>query len=151
MAYEDGEDDRWVGEYLTTAVENPHNEIVANTSMSEIDEIKRSVLAALHAPKAHERALLRALRDYRYVDELSDVREGCYTRWIVIHPPIPAPKLTIGGILCEVKMDDAGVVMVCKNSVGRFFQFRAENALMFQKLTMQERVVLSAMELLKKR
>ena len=142
-----------VQQYLVTAIANPNNDVIANTSLSQIETTKRNILEDAGFTKASCAALQKSLREYRYVDELNELREGCYTRWIPLDRMRTSarghmqPKLTIGGILCEIKLHDAGVSLVCKNK-GRMFQFGMETSLVFQKLTSQESVILYALEVL---
>lgn len=142
-----------VQQYIVTAIANPNNDVIANTSLSQIEETKRNILEDAGFTKASRAALQKSLREYRYIDELNELREGCYTRWICLDKmQLSAkghlqPKLTIGGILCEIKLHDAGVSLVCKNK-GRMFQFGMETSLVFQKLTGQESVILYALEVL---
>lgn len=132
-----------IHEYLAHAIANPENNAVAELTHREIEETKYDILDQIGLSKKDTRMLMTKLKNYRYVDELSDLREGCYTRWISLQKdPI---KLTNGGILCEIKVTDNGVSLVCKNA-GRFFQFDMATSLVFQKLTCQEQIILYAMD-----
>ena len=51
---------------------------------------------------------------YRFIDELPDLHYGSYIRWITIKDPENI-KLTNGGIVCEMKVGDDGIIIVCKN------------------------------------
>ena len=132
-----------IHEYLAHSIENPNNDIVSKLTRDEIEETKHDILDQLELPKKDVKLLMTKLKNYRYVDELSDLREGCYTRWVSLKKtPL---KLTNGGILCEVKVVDDGIALVCKNT-GRFFQFDMATSLVFQKLTCQEQIILYAMD-----
>ena len=78
------------------------------------------------------------LTGYRYVDRICDLRNGRLMRWI------KNGSLTNGGILVNVKMEPKGVQLLCKNNIHRFFNVRFDDCLIFQKLTMEEQLVLSA-------
>jgi hypothetical protein len=132
-----------IQEYLEHSIQNPNNDIVSKLTRDEIEDTKYDILDQLELSKKDVKLLMTKLKNYRYVDELSDLREGCYTRWISLKKePI---KLMNGGILCEVKVVDDGVFLVCKNA-GRFFQFDMATCLIFQKLTCQEQIILYAMD-----
>ena len=49
------------------------------------------------------------------------MKYGSYIRWISLKNPENL-KLTNGGIVCEMKVGDNGIVIVCKNNFNRFFQ-----------------------------
>lgn len=133
-------------EYLAHSIKNHNNDIVSKLTKEEIEDTKFDILDQLQLSKKELHTLMTKLKNYRYVDELSDLRDGCYTRWISLKNT--SLKLTNGGILCEVKVQDDGVSLVCKNSLGRFFQFDMATSLVFQKLTCQEQIILYAIDTL---
>lgn len=136
-------------EYLVSVISNPNNNVVASMNLSSIEETKKNIITDAGFSKTTSAELLKSLREYRYVDELNELREGCYTRWICLNKMNTSkygnlqPKLTIGGILCEIKPNDVGVSLICKNKK-RMFQFNMETSLVFQKLTHQEKILLYA-------
>jgi hypothetical protein len=73
------------------------------------------------------------------------MRYGSYIRWISLKDPDNL-KLTNGGIVCEMKVGETGIVVVCKNRFNRFFQLNMNENLIFQKLSDQEQVLLSALD-----
>lgn len=142
-ANQDADENDALETYLAEAIENPNNDVISKMTFRSIHETKTDILKQIPMSASLRRKLLTTLRDYRYVEDMSELREGCYTRWI----PLEAePRLTNGGILCEIKMTNDAVVLVCKNGLGRFFQFKMEAALVFQKITTQEHVVLCAID-----
>ena len=149
-------------EYIERAIANPTNDVIAKYNTQELEEIKEQILGDVPMVAARRKELLRTLRGYRYVDELSELKEGVYTRWIPLEAIYAVGgsegqsggrrsgdvKLTTGGILCDIRVTESGVALVCKNGMGRFFQCRMETSLVFQKLTDQEKVILYAMDAL---
>ena len=59
-------------------------------------------------------------------------------------------KLFIGGIVCDIQVTDNGINIKCKNIYNRFYQFKMDECLVFQKLTAQENVLISALNHLSK-
>ena len=47
-----------------------------------------------------------------------------------------------------MKVGDDGIIIVCKNRMNRFFSFKMNETLIFQRLTEQEQVLLSALDYL---
>jgi hypothetical protein len=82
----------------------------------------------------------KRLTGYRLVDKICDLRNGRLLRWIKRENG----SLTNGGILVNVNMNPKGVKVLCKNNMDRFFGVRFDDCLIFQKLTMEEQIVLSA-------
>ena len=110
-----------------------------------------NILKELHLSKKDTLELLHKLKDYKYVDEMSDLKYGTYIRWIPIEDPNNI-YLTQGALFCELKITDKGVSCICKNYgfKTRHFQIEMDKNLLFQKLTNQELVLLSALDHLAK-
>ena len=109
------------------------------------------VLQELDLSREDTLDFLSKLRHYRYVDEMDDLKYGTYLRWIPLNNPKEL-QLTKGAIFCEMKITDDGVQLVCKNYGynNRFFQIKLDENLVFQRLTEQEQVLLSALDHLSK-
>lgn len=132
-------------EKLLSALEDDDNAELLELDFNKIEIEKKEILDKLELPKKQQTELLKKLRRYRYVDELPGMKYGSYVRWISLKNPENL-KLTNGGIVCEMKVGDKGIVIVCKNNFNRFFQLNMTETLIFQKLTEQELVLLSALE-----
>ena len=63
-------------------------------------------------------------------------------RWININNPENI-KLTMGGLICEIKYLDNGCHILCKNRYNKIMQIKMEETLIFQKLNNQEKVILN--------
>ena len=81
------------------------------------------------------------LSGYRVVDRICDLRNGRLIRWIKKKTP---KVLTNGGLLVNVKIENSGVKLLCKNNMNRFFSVFFDDCLVFQKLTMEEQLILMA-------
>jgi len=132
---------------LLTALEDESNESLLNFTTKKIKEMNLKILKELHLSKTDTLELLAKLKEYKYVDEMNDLKYGAYIRWIFIDNPDKI-SLTKGGIFCEMKITDKGVFCVCKNHGfnTRHFQISMDKTLIFQKLTTQEQVLLSALD-----
>lgn len=75
---------------------------------------------------------------FRLIDRICDLRNGRLVRWV----KKPNGTLTNGGLLMNVKIEDKGVILLCKNNTNRFFNLRFDDCVVFQKLTMEEQIVL---------
>jgi hypothetical protein len=136
---------------LLKALEDDSNEILFNFTTDKMREMNRSILKELHLPKKVFEDASTKLLNYKYVDEMSDLKYGTYIRWINIEDPENI-ELQKGAFFCEFKLKDDGTYCVCKN-VGypvRHFQISMDKNLIFQKLTEQELVLLSALDHLSK-
>ena len=134
--------------FLEKSLTNECNKNISKLTFDTINKNKQDIISDLYLNKREKDTLLKQLKDYQYIDELPDLVEGRYIRWINIINPHNI-KLTNGGILCEIKMEDY-VTLVMKNKMNRFFQINLDENLIFQKLTDQEKVILYAIDLVNK-
>ena len=132
---------------LLKALDNEENEQIINLDYVKINKIKNDVLKRLHIKANDLRELKTKLKLYRFVDELPDLKYGSYIRWISLKNPENI-YLTTGGIVCEIKVVESGIAIICKNNYNRMFQIKLSENLIFQKLTKQEQIILSAMDLI---
>jgi hypothetical protein len=133
---------------LVKSIDNPNNEAFMDLTSSKIKQVKNDMLQKLNLPRSELLLLHKKLKQYRYIDEMNELNYGTYVRWIDLSKD--ELKLTNGGIVCEVKATDEGVFIVCKNNFNNFFQFHFGKCLVFQKLTDQESILLSALDYLSK-
>jgi len=132
---------------LLNALDNDENEALMDLDHSKISKMKNDILQKLHLPSGQLKSLHKSLKQYRFIDELPELKYGSYIRWI----PLVNPEkiyLTTGGIICEMKVVDNGIAIVCKNRYNKLFQILMSENLIFQKLTNQEQIILSAMDYL---
>ena len=134
--------------FLEKSLTNECNKNISKLTFDTINKNKHDIISDLYLNKREKDTLLKQLKDYQYIDELPDLVEGRYIRWINIINPHNI-KLTNGGILCEIKKEDY-VTLVMKNKMNRFFQINLDENLIFQKLTDQEKVILYAIDLVNK-
>ena len=136
---------------LLKALNDETNESLMNLTTNKLREMTLNILKELHLSKAETLELLNKLKHYKYVDEMNELKYGTYLRWIPLDDPANI-HLTKGAIFCEMKITDNGVFCVCKN-IGyksKHFQISMDKNLIFQKLTDQELVLLSALDHLDK-
>jgi hypothetical protein len=136
---------------LLKALDNETNETLLNFTSDKIKEMNLNVLKELHLPKHETLNLLDKLQDYKYVDEMNELKYGAYIRWIPIEDP-NSIQLSKGALFCEMKITDNGVFCICKNFgfASRHFRISMDKNLIFQRLTEQELVLLSALDHLAK-
>lgn len=134
---------------LVKALEDEKNESIMNLTTKKIKEMNLQMIKELQLPKDTTLLYLKKLNGYRYVDELNDVRYGAFIKWIPINDPNYLP-LNVGGIICDIKVSNSGILIVCKNFMHKHYQIKMDECLIFQKLSDQELVLLSALDHLTK-
>ena len=136
---------------LLKALDDETNDTLFNFTKDKIREMNLKILKELHLSKKDTIDMCNKLKDYKYVEEMNELKYGTYLRWIPIEDPTNI-YLTKGALFCEIKITDEGVFCVCKNFgfPARYFQISIDKNLIFQKLTEQELVLLSAIDHLSK-
>lgn len=132
---------------LMKSLEREENDCLMNLDTATIQQIKNDMLQKLKLPREKLKKMNKVLKQYRFIDEIPDIKYGAYVRWINLTNS--ELKLTTGGIICDIKIVKDDVLIVCRNTMGRFFQFKLNECLAFQKITDQENVLLSALDYLK--
>ncbi len=128
---------------LLHALNNDTNETILDSTTASIQSKKNDMLQKLQLPRNELKKLHQSLKFYKYVDELPEIQLGRYIRWISLKNPDNI-KLTRGGIICDIFTGENDIVIKCKNSSNRFFSLKLNECFIFQKLTDQEKVILSA-------
>jgi len=128
-----------------TALDNEKNDGIINLTTSKIQETNLNILKELHLNKETLIDYFKKLKGYRYVDELDDLKYGGFIRWIPLTNPDYLP-LNQCGIICDIIIADNGVYIVCKNFMHRHYRFKMDECLIFQKLSSQEMIILSALD-----
>ena len=134
---------------LETALDNSTNESIMNFTTKKIMELNLQILQELNLDRKTNIEYLKKLKGYKYVDELTDLKHGAFIRWIPITNPEYLP-LNQCGMICDINITDDCVFIVCKNFMHRHYNFKMDDVLVFQKLSSQELIILSALDHLEK-
>jgi len=130
---------------LLHALEDDENKCLLNLTTGKIKSIKNDILQQLSLDREDLIILHDKLREYRYVDEIPDVKYGCYIRWIRLKNPDEI-KLTNGGVIVDVSVMNDDIYLTCKNNRNRMFKLKMSENIIFQKLTEQEKILLSVLD-----
>ena len=122
---------------------------IINLTSSKIKTMKNNMLQKLQLPRNELKNMHKKLKDYRYCNDMTDLQSGNYLRWISLKDPENL-KLTNGAYLCDIKIYHDGIQIVCRNTFKQVFQFKFDEAMIFQKLNPQEKVILSVLDYLDK-
>jgi hypothetical protein len=136
-----------ISEVLNNAIDDESNETLLGLTTSKIKEMNLKVINELCLPKEEALSIMRKLNDYKYVDEMDDLKYGTYIRWIKLNNPDDL-SLTKGAIFSDIKITEQGVNLICKNfgDSSKRFTIKMDECLIFRKLTNQELVLLSALD-----
>lgn len=125
---------------IEVALTNDKNEGIIKHTKKSIQTKKKDIIYELFLPK-ERKEILQKLKDYRHIDEMNEIRVGCYARWINIENK----TLAKGGIIIKVDISDNGIYIVLKNNFN-LFTILFDNVFLFQKITNQENIILSIID-----
>ena len=131
--------------FLSKAINNENNENITEINKEYIIAEKDDVINKLNLSIQKKNKLIKCLKGYRYVEDLQEIIEGRFLRWLITKDN--EITLSNGGILVEIKIEDS-INLVLKNNRNNFFQINLDNNIIFQKLTEQEKIIILAITLL---
>jgi predicted transcriptional regulator len=133
-------------EEIIKAVENDKNSHILNLTTVKNHKIKINILSELSLTKTEIIYYMKKLKTYRYIDQMDELKQGGFIRWIDIREPNNI-SLSNVAIFCEFKITDSGVSIVYKNFQGKKqYEFKMEEALIFEKLNYQEEILMKIMD-----
>jgi hypothetical protein len=130
---------------LLNSLENKNNDYLENKTLTDINNDKYTALSQINLSKENVQQYCEKLAEFRLVDEVYELHKGKYVRWINIEDDANH-KLQSGGFVFDIKFLDNGVHVLCMNNSRRFVQYKFDNCLTFQKLSMEEQLILMAYE-----
>ena len=111
----------------------------------KIKQIKNNILQKLYLSREELLDFHKKLKDYRFIDELDEIKIGGYIRWINLTNKDNI-KLTNGGLIIDLKNSDDDIIIICKNSTNRVFSLKMNNCFIFQKLNQQEKILIKIID-----
>jgi hypothetical protein len=121
-------------------------EYLENKTLHDIRKENEEALTDLNLSEGYYHTFLQKLEKYRYIKKLCDIHRGKYARWIkknIDNDPDYDPKLSFGGIVCDIKFNDSGTYIQCFSCGKYYFSLKIDNFVFFQKLTEEEYSVLT--------
>ena len=111
----------------------------------ENDKLNRNILSELQLNRREMNTFLKKLKEYKYVDEINDLKYGSFIRWI----PLTDPTNMVfhhAGMICEVKFTDSETIITCKNFMHRHYTIKLDECLIFQKFTNDEKILIEMID-----
>ena len=130
---------------LLNSLENKNNDYLEDKTLNDIHNDKYNSLIQLNLQNDKLQQYCDKLAEFRLVDEVYELHKGKYVRWINIEDDINF-KLHSGGFVFDIKFLDNGVHVLCMNNSRRFVQYKFDKCLTFQKLSVEEQLILMAYE-----
>ena len=138
-------------EDLLKALDNENNTGIAGLTTTKIKKEKNDILQKLQLSGKELKDLHARLKDYRYINELNDIQMGRYIRWIPLNTETAEIKLTKGAFMVNTFLNEDGACLLCRNTYRRPIVVKFDKVLIFQKLSEQEQILISAIDFLDKK
>ena len=126
---------------LLEHAENVDHDYIDNHSLKTISEEVVQVLKSKNIDNKNLYKYCNSLINYRLIDEVHHIHKGKHIRWLRNN------NLTNGGIVVDIKFTDLGTQILCKTK-NKFFQYKFDDCITFQKLTSDELLILQVKDLL---
>jgi hypothetical protein len=127
---------------ILNTLETDKNDYLEKMTMKTNMETTFEKINNLEIPQEKKEEYCKKLSGYRFVDEINELRKGIHIRWI----RFSTGKITNGGLLANIKFLDSGTHIQIINSCKKVIQYKFDECLTFQKLTMEEQLILMAYE-----
>ena len=136
-------------EYLIKSLDNENNVGIENLSTRKIKSLKNDYLQQLQLSRDDLKNYHSKLKEYRFVDDLTNIQYGRYIRWISLKNPEKL-CLTTGGVIIDIQLLEDGIYILCKNFRNKRMKIKIDECFIFQKLTDQEKIILGILDHLEK-
>ena len=134
------------------ALANEENDNILKLTSDKIEKIKMELFHELDMDKEKRDNLMLKLKDYRFIDDMSDFKEGAYIRWLDLSKikDINDAELKKGAFIAETSLFDDDIHITCKTIMQRYIEILGSKNLIFQKLSDQEKIILSVLDYIEK-
>ena len=117
------------------------------TDSSNIKTIKNDILQKMLFKGSELKQYHKLLKNYRYIDEIDELRYGSYIRWFNISKSqTQTLELLRGGFIVDIKQIKDDIQILCKNGIKLFFTLKMSQCIIFQKNTKQEELLIQILD-----
>lgn len=108
---------------------------------------KLTVLKSLLLEPEETKNYYTLLKEYRYVDEVDELRVGNYIRFFKLN--VTTLSLCSGGFLVDIQLSKKMIVLLFKNR-NKFFKIKMDECMLFQRNTPQEKILVQILDQIKR-
>ena len=127
-------------EKLLDGLETDKNDYLENKTIDSITREIYDVVNKVDVSIDIKKRYCQLLNEYRYVQDIHELHKGKQIKWI----RLTNNRLIGGGIVVNIKFLDNGTHVLVKNPANKFIQIKFDDCQIFQKMTMQEQLILMA-------
>jgi hypothetical protein len=136
---------------LLKAIHNEKTDYLENKTIKSMNQEVFDAIQSLNISEERIHDLYHKLIDYRLVNDIYEVHKGQLVKTLSLNVNQEEnyiPKLHMKGKVIDIKFLDNGTHIVCLNTPFRFSQYKFDHFLTFQKLSDEEKLILSAYEMI---
>ena len=111
----------------------------------KIKELNNNALQKLYLSRDDLLHYHKVLKEYRHVDEVDEIKIGGYIRWFNLNK-IENLKLTSGGFIVDMQNWNGDILIFCKNKYNKRFSLMLNNCILFQKISLQEKILIKIID-----
>ena len=127
-------------EKLLDGLETDKNDYLENKTIDSITREIYDVVNKVDVSIDVKKRYCQLLNEYRYVQDIHELHKGKQIKWI----RLTNNRLIGGGIVVNIKFLDNGTHVLVKNPANKFIQIKFDDCQIFQKMTMQDQLILMA-------
>jgi hypothetical protein len=134
------------------AIDETNDSNVEYLTSGKITEHKNKIFDEMGLGSKERESAHKSLAFYRYISDLNDFKYGMFIRWYSLKKLQKKElKLEMGGFISDIKIVSNDVHIVCKTIFGKHMQIKTGENIVFQKITDQERVIISVVDYVNKK
>ena len=144
---------------------NLDGDITEHLNEKNITNLKKEMLDKLPLDDKMYKKFFNELKDYKFVDEIDELKLGCYYKWINLKSILEYDniKITNGGFLYgyDLSCDNNNIILkfhkgTSRSQRGRYGKLRCtkislNKAMFFQRLTDQEKIIIKILNYINER
>ena len=129
---------------LLENLEKDSTDYLENKTMKIINKEVFDIIQPMQCTIERKRDLCSKLVGFRVVNEIYELHKGKPVKTIRLENGVP--KMALKGIVMNIEFSDIGTNILCMNQPGRFVKYRFDEHITFQKLSIDEQLILMAYE-----
>jgi len=117
-------------------------DILKKYNSSNIFSEKQYVFNELKLSNELIKEFHKKLQYYKVIDNISQINEGKYIRWINIY----TNKLTNGALVYDVEISDVDILIYCKTINNKFITISYNKNVLFEKISDDELLLINVVD-----
>ena len=136
-----------MNEELNQIINDMDERKLLELNSSKIKEYKNNILQKIGFNRSELKHYHKVLKDYKYIDELDELKMGRYLRWVNL-TKLENIKLYNGGFLINIEYQNNNIILLCKNATNKLFSIKMSDVVIFQKFITEDLLLIKILDYL---